>query len=107
MQPERWAEVKGIIKDQFEVIDESEGEIEDIPRSKIERLEFEGPLGRMKVEFETRPVVLDKKTIYSKRMGDTAAVEYVYSEEEYSHKFHAYIWRDNDWMEIEGANLGL
>ena len=84
MQPDRWEDVKGIIKDQFEVIDESEGEIEDIPRSRVERMEFEGPLGKMKVEFETKPIVLDKKTTYSKRMGDTAAVEYIYSEDEYS-----------------------
>jgi len=96
-----------MVKDKFDVMEEGEEPIEDIPRSKKEFLIFEGPLGRMKVERETKPVVLDKKTTYSKRMGDTAAVEYVYSEDEYAHKFHAYVWQGNDWVEMEAGAFDL
>lgn len=96
-----------MIKDKFEIIEEGDEPIEDIPRSKKEYYIFEGPLGKMKIERETKPVVLDKKTTYSRRMGDTAAVEYVYSEDDYSHKFRAYIWKNDQWIEMEAGNLGL
>ena len=107
MQDEKWKDVTGMIKDKFEIIEEGEEPIEDIPRAKIEYLIFEGPLGKMKVERETKPVVLDKKTNYSKRMGDTASVEYVYSDDEYSHKFRAYVWKGDDWMEMEAGDFNL
>lgn len=107
MQDEKWQYVKGMVKDNFEVEDEGEEEIADIPRSKVEWLIFNGPLGRIKIEHITKPVVLDKKTTYSKRIGDTAAVEYVYSEDEYSQTFKAYVWKDNDWAEIDAKNLSL
>ncbi|NIP32571.1 hypothetical protein GWN26_04570 [Candidatus Saccharibacteria bacterium] len=107
MQDEKWKEVVGMVKDKFEVIEEEEEPMEDIPRSKIERIVFEGPLGKMKLERETKPVVLDKKTTYSKRMGDTATVEYVYSEDEYAHKFKAYAWKGDDWVEIEAGAFDI
>jgi len=107
MQAEKWQEVVGMVKDKFDVLEETEEPIEDIPRSRVERLVFEGPLGKMKIELETRPVVLDKKTIYSKRMGDTATVDYVYSEDEYTSKFRAYMWRGDDWVEIEAGAFDL
>lgn len=107
MNDEKWDKIKGIVKDGFKVEEEGSGELEDIPRSKVEWLIFEGPMGRIKAERTTKPVVLDKKMTYSKRMGDTASVDYIYSEDEYSQHFKAYIFKDNDWIEINAANLGL
>lgn len=107
MQDEKWEYVKGMVKDNFEVEDEGEDTIEDIPRSKVEYLIFNGPLGKIKIELTTKPVVLDKKTLYSKRMGDTASVEYVYSDDEYTHSFKAYVWQNDEWNEIDAKNLNL
>ncbi|MDD4995691.1 MAG: hypothetical protein PHW53_04500 [Patescibacteria group bacterium] len=107
MNDEKWDKIKGIVKDSFKVEEENSGELEDIPRSRVEWLVFEGPMGRIRIERTTKPVVLDKKMTYSKRMGDTAAVDYIYSEDEYSQTFKAYIWKDSDWVEINAANLGL
>jgi hypothetical protein len=107
MNDEKWQYIKGMAKDNFKVEEEGEEPIEDIPRSKIEWLIFQGPIGRVKMERTTRPVVLDKKTIYSKRMGDTAAVEYVYSEDEYAQSFKAYLWQGEVWMEIDASKINL
>lgn len=69
----------------------------------IEFIIFKGPLGRVKLEFTTKPLVLDKKTTYSRRIGSETNVEYVYSEDEKTHKLMAYKWDDfqNDWVEID------
>jgi len=107
MQDEKWQQVIGMVKDKFEITDQGEGELEDIPRSKVEWYEFEGPIGKMKVERTTKPIVLDKKMTYSKRMGDTAAVEYIYSDDEYSHKFRAYVWKGDEWVEVEAGAFDL
>ncbi len=108
MQLEKWQNIIGMVKDQFEVEDEGKGEIEDIPNGTVEFIIFQGPLGRMKLEYMTKPVVLDKKTIGSRRIGSETKVEYIYSEDEFSNTFSAYKWNDdvNDWVEMEKESTG-
>ena len=72
-------------KENFEISNEGEEEIEDIPNSKLEFIEFDGPLGKMRLEFITKPKVLDKKTLYSGRIGSDVKVDYVYSEDNSYH----------------------
>jgi hypothetical protein len=57
----------------------------------------------MKLEYITRPVVIDKKTHGSRRIGSHTDVEYVYSDTEFSHSLKAYKWDENDqiWVEID------
>ena len=63
----------------------------------------------MKLEFISRPIVLDKKTKYAKRIGSQTAVEYIYSQEEKSHKLKIYKWDESqeDWLEMEAKNFNL
>lgn len=109
MMPERWTSILGHIKDNFEVIDQGVEEYEDEGGTKVEYIVFNGPLGKMKLEFISKPVVLDKKTIYSKRIGSETKVEYVYSPDEKSHRFLALKWDDgqDDWEEIDSKNFTL
>jgi hypothetical protein len=103
MAPDRWEEIKQLVQKNFEVLGSGQEEIEDIPDSKLEFIEFEGPLGKMRLEFITKPKVLDKKTLYSGRIGSDVKVEYVYSENEKVNTFKAYKWNDeqDDWLEAE------
>jgi len=103
MIPEKWDEIKGMIKKNFEVFDSGKKEVEDKPEANLEFIEFDGPLGKMRLEYITSPKVLDKKTNYSNRIGGNVTVEYVYSENEMVHTLKAYKWDDNDdtWMEAE------
>lgn len=103
MTDERWQEVIGQVKDNFKVIDQR---IEDLSEKagpgSVEIIEFIGPLGKMKLERTTQPLIIDKKTIGSRRIGSQTRVEYIYSETEKMHKFKAYRWSDdNEWVEIE------
>ena len=80
---------------------------EDLPEEKgpgeVEIIEFKGPLGKMKLERTTQPLVIDKKTIGSRRIGSDTAVEYIYSETEKVHKFTAYRFDPNsdNWVEMK------
>ncbi len=71
----------------------------------IEFITFKGPLGRMKLEFISKPVVLDKKTTYSRRIGAETQVDYIYSKDEKSYKLKAYKWDEarEDWVEMEAG----
>lgn len=109
MTPEKWKDILGKIKDSFSVLEEDEEDLEDDGGTHIEFIVFNGPLGKMKLEFISRPVVLDKKTIYSKRIGSETKVEYVYSPDEKSYKLYIYKWNesDNDWAEVDSKNFDI
>ena len=108
MNEEKWQEIKGQIKDDFELLEEKTvplaKEGEDRPGEK-EILIFNGPVGKMKLEFITHPVVLEKRGLGSRRIGSQATVEYKYSEDEFVHTFKAYKWEESrdDWVEMEAG----
>ena len=103
MSPDKWKSIKGQILDNFKDTDETKEALEAPEVGEREILEFDGPLGRMRLEFITRPVVLDKVTHGSRRIGSEHGVEYIYSEDEFSHTLKAYKWDggQNDWLEID------
>jgi len=113
MQNDQWEVLKENIKSKFKFESES---VEDIlaetsdglvKQGFAEILIFEGPLGRMKLVRENRPVVLDKKFIYSHRAGQAARTEYKFSDTEFSHKLKAFKWSDDDdeWKEIDVSSF--
>ena len=109
MLPGKWQEIVGNIKDSF-TVEESGGEhLEDEGGTDVEFIVFNGPLGRMRLEFVSKPVVLDKKTKYSNRVGSETVIDYIYSQDEKSHKLKAYKWDEalNDWLEMEAKKFDL
>jgi hypothetical protein len=110
MRREKWNDVVGLIKDKFEVFDDRIDKEEigedingDSAFKKREILEFEGPLGKMKIELIIRPIVVEKKTNFSRRIGSDTAVTYIYSDKEETTKFQVYKWDEDDeiWTEVE------
>ncbi|OPL12054.1 MAG: hypothetical protein AVO34_02260 [Firmicutes bacterium ML8_F2] len=102
MLPEKWENLVGDIKDNFEVREHQKEHSDEQGGTDTETIVFKGPLGKTKLEFITRPVVLDKKTIYSGRIGSETKVEYIYSQDEKSYKLNAYKWSEaeDSWAEI-------
>ncbi len=68
-----------------------------------EFIEFESPLGKMKLEKNTRPKVIDKKVLHTKRIGGRVAVDYIYSPEESISEIKVYQWdkQNNFWREVD------
>ena len=107
MTPEKWQNLKGNIKDNFEIEDEGISHLDEEGGIDIEYVVFNGPVGRMRLEFISKPIILDKKTTYSRRIGSETKVDYVYSDNERSSLLQVYKWDENDgeWVEIDSANF--
>ena len=107
MTLEKWQDIIGNIEDNFTVEERGKRHEDEMGGIDIEFIIFQGPLGRMKLEFITKPILLDKKTTYSRRIGSETKVDYVYSEDEKSHKLVAYKWdqRQEEWTEIDSSSF--
>jgi hypothetical protein len=71
-------------------------------------LEFEHSNGdRYKLVRENKPVVLEKKELYSHRAGQAAQAQYKFSETELYHKLKVYKEVDFEWQEISLDKLGF
>ncbi|OIP23202.1 hypothetical protein COX95_00410 [bacterium CG_4_10_14_0_2_um_filter_33_32] len=114
MNDEKWGDVVDLIEQKFGIIERNKEEViigddfeEDKARESIDSIIFNGPLGKMKVQRITRPIVLDKKVHYTKTMGQGAKVEYTYSDDEFTHRVVAYKWGEveSSWIEIEAGGL--
>lgn len=72
-----------------------------------EVMEFNSPVGKMKLKYVTRPRLLDKKTGYSNRIGSNVKVDYVYSDTETVSHMEAYQWSDTraDWQKFSAESL--
>ncbi len=101
MTPERWQQIKGQIIDNLGLTLAETEELPEPQKGTREVLEFAGPNGKMRLEYYSRPVVLGKKTLGSKRIGSQAVVEYQYSDSEFSHELKAYRDNDGEWEEIK------
>lgn len=95
MTEDRWLDIVAMVKDRFSDVEEgNEALPEEEGPGTVAWIAFEGPAGRTKLTRTTRPLVLDKKTFGSRRIGGQTGVEYVYSETETTHSFAAWKWDD-------------
>ena len=103
MHDDKWKDTVAMVKSKFNVLAEMREDISDIPGAFIERIEFETPQGKMKLERTTSPAVLDKKTIYSKTSARASNIEYTYSKDEVSHRLKAYRFDEarDEWEEVK------
>ncbi|MEK7072171.1 MAG: hypothetical protein AAB969_01220 [Patescibacteria group bacterium] len=105
MLPEKWEQTKGHILDSFSDVEISQRELQDPEVGKKEIVIFSGPLGQMKLEYYTRPVVLNRRTHGSRRIGSHTEVEYIYSTSEFSHQLKVYKLDPDteEWQEMAMA----
>ncbi len=71
MHQSKWENLLDQIERQFGFV-EHETERFDERRLTVETVVFDGAGGRMKLERSVRPVVLDKKSHFAKRVGSAA-----------------------------------
>lgn len=102
MHEDKWRDTKAMIKEKFRVLSEGTEQIEDVPNATREFIEFDGPTGRMRLEYTVRPAVLDKRTTYSKLGGRASNVEYIYSKDDLVRRMQAFRWNEErgEWEEV-------
>lgn len=95
-----------IIEEKFGIEQREKLSVEQPPDSgqsipgTIERVYFSRGGTPLRLDFVTRPVVLDKKAHFRRSSGNSTRVEYVYSETETTHKLIGYQKLDGEWVEI-------
>jgi hypothetical protein len=106
MHQSKWENLLDQIERQFGFV-EHETERFDERRLTVETVVFDGAGGRMKLERSVRPVVLDRKSHFAKRVGSAATVEYVYSDTESVDTVRLFQWDRlaRDWRELELSAL--
>ncbi len=106
MSPEKWQATKTQIQNAFKDAEVFSEELAEPDKGQVEILEFTGPLGRMRLEFTTKPLIIDKQVSGSRRIGSHHEVKYVFSDTEISHILNAFKWDEglDDWLEIDLKN---
>lgn len=115
MTNEKWEELVELAKKNFKdtKLDREEliTETSDGPmrQGTQDILDFFHPNGdHFRLIRENRPVVLEKKEIFSHRAGQSAQTQYKFSETEFSHKIKVFKETGFDeWNEITLDSLGL
>lgn len=106
MRQAKWEGLLDQIERQFGFVEHTTERFED-RRLTVETAVFDGAAGRMKLERSVRPVILDKRSHFSKRVGSDATVEYVYSDTETVDTVKLYRWDRlaREWREVNVSEL--
>ncbi|MDD5527825.1 MAG: hypothetical protein PHO56_02495 [Patescibacteria group bacterium] len=109
MTREKWEAIKGKVLDAGKVIDKGSEHFDEEGGVDIDFIEFESPIGKIRLELIEKPLVLGKKTIYSHRGGSDTGVEYLYSPTEKSSRLGIYKWDDaqDGWLEINAEKFSF
>jgi hypothetical protein len=105
MTEEKWEVLVEQIRRKF-TVSEHRRDPPGLDRAEREVIVFDGPLGPMKLERVTRPVVVDRKPIYSKRIGSGVAYEFVYHPSEKTHREQLFRWVNQSWEEMDLSTIG-
>ncbi len=115
MNPTKWENLIYLVEERFGIDKKYSEDFEVAETSAGEKIigqkeivEFKGPLGRIKLEKISRPRVIDKKVLHTKRIGGKTAVDFVYSNSEPVVELKIYKEEVNgEWEEISPETMGL
>lgn len=107
MHPDKWPEVKEKILSSYKILNQQTAQDSENSGETAEIIEFEGPLGKMKLEWAKRPKVLGKKTQYSNRIGGDISVDYILSDSEFTYALGVFKWNEamGEWEELNAENF--
>lgn len=114
MNPERWEKIIYQVEEKFGINKRYTEDFEvaqTISGEKImgkkEIIEFKSPLGQIKLEKISRPRIIDKKVLHSKRIGSQTAVDYLYSDKEEVSQLKIYKQNNGEWEEVSPEMMGI
>lgn len=115
MTQEKWEEIKSNIAKSFAIEEQGREDLlvqtgdGEIKQGEAEFVIFESPLGRTKLQLQKKPRLEEKQYHFSHRQGDSARVEYKFSETDTVLTFKAYKWDDaaDEWREMDAGNFNV
>ncbi|MFH0853533.1 MAG: hypothetical protein V1853_03945 [bacterium] len=108
MKEERWQEILEMMREKFEVVDESTEPLED-GHGQVHSVIVNSPLGRIKLERTTRDRVVGEKAIGSKRIGSDVQIEKIFSKDDQVDFLKALKFNEttHEWEEFQPSQMGL
>lgn len=109
MNPNKWEDLIYLVEEKFGIDDRHTESfiIEETHDGKQivgekEVIEFNGPLGKTRMEKISQPKLVDQKIMASKRIGSKSVIDRVYSPTEKSEHIKFYRWDEaaGQWAEI-------
>lgn len=109
MTLDKWIDIKYLVETKFSVEEQGQYFSEEYGGTETEYIVFEGAIGRVKLEFCSKPKVIDKQVNYSNRIGSDVNIEYNYSETEKNYQLSAYRWSDDEdsWIPLSAEISNL
>ena len=101
MNDSKWAEVLDHVAEKFAVDDHGKYELEDVPGGMVEYIEFDSPMGKIRLERSTTPRVEKTKAAGGSKYGAGSYVEKVYSDTETVHTFSAFREVNGEWEKFD------
>lgn len=107
MHQRKWEDLLDKVEKMFGFIEHTTEEYPE-RRMTVETAVFDGASGRVKLERTVKPVVLDRKTTYSKRVGSGVTTEYILSDDEYVDTVRFFKWDRlaREWKQIDMTDIG-
>lgn len=115
MNPNKWENLIFLAEEKFGIDKKYEEKFEVTTTStgekimgKREIVEFEAPFGRIMLEKISKPKVIDKKILHTKRIGGRTAFDFVYSDSEKVVVLNLYKKsEDGEWEEMSPETMGI
>jgi len=109
MTDKKWEKLIYEVEEKFGILDRFQEDfvVDETTRGgeiygKKDIVLFKGPIGKIKLERETRPRVVDKKVLHTRRIGGRVAMDYVYSNEDTVTQLKVYKENEEgEWEEIK------
>jgi hypothetical protein len=106
MTLEKWQELVGRLKDTFPIIREGSDDLE--PVGTADFIEFQAPLGHLRLEFVRKPVKIGEHGVGSRRIGSNVQLEAEYSDEDTIQTLKAYKKEGPEgWVELNNIDALL
>ncbi len=102
MNPDRWSDLVGRLKDDDKIISQQTEELDGRPGT-VERIVVSTPMGKMRLSYTTEPKRVSEKALYSKRGGSTANIQVEYDESDIIHVFTVEKEQSGEWVEVDPA----
>lgn len=105
MTKDKWLNIIDMVEGKFGIDkDYKESMDEGIPGEK-HIIEFNGPAGKIKLEFVEKARLKDVKTLYSDRIGSDVKINKIYDEKEKVIYMNAYKWDEagEEWERMDAG----
>jgi hypothetical protein len=106
MTKDKWLDTKETIRNKFDISEDTTEDFGPDMAGQKDIIVFDGPMGKMKLEFTEKPRMIGEKTIFSNRIGSNTKIEKVYDNEDMVSFMNVYRWNpiEEDWTEVKVDN---